>query len=727
MHIRRSCLLSIGGLFVGLLLAACGSTATPLPAAPTPSAVPPTTQPCPELAACPEVPTPQPSVDIPYEEDWITSGHADASAEPFVHWNEDDPAVVPEGCARCHSSYGYQDFLGADGSAAGVVDQPAAIGSVINCVACHNTATLTLTSVTFPSGLEVTGLGDEARCMQCHQGRASKATVDASIESAGLTDMDTVSDDLGFTNIHYFAAAATRYGTWAMGGYEYEGQPYDVKFAHVEGMDTCIDCHDPHTLEVQVERCADCHEGVTTVEDLKDVRWMGSKVDYDGDGDLQEGIYYEIEGLRSMLYEAMRTYSQEITGTPIAYSADTYPYFLVDLNGNGVVDADEASRDNGFTAWTGRLAKAAYNLHTSVKDPGAFAHGGKYVIELLYDSIRDLNAALSSPVDLTAAHRVDAGHFDSSAEPFRHWDSAGEVQASCAKCHSATGLPTYLAEGVNVSAEISSGFACTTCHEVTPEGLVPRTVSTVRFPSGVSLDSGSPSSNVCIVCHQGRESAASVERAVTGFADDEVMPDQGFINVHYLAAGATLLGGNARGMYQYPDQAYAGQLEHVQGAQTCVDCHDPHGLAADTGLCRTCHKTDDVSTIRMSSVDYDGDRNTQEGLAQEVSTMEDLVYAGMLDYAATVLEAPIVYSNGYPYFLNDLNGNGVADADEVAGSNAYASWTPRLLKAAYNYHYVQKEPGAFAHNGQYVLQVLYDTVVDLGDQVTIDTTVMTRP
>ena len=35
------------------------------------------------------------------------------------------------------------------------------------------------------------GLGDEARCMQCHQGRASTVSVNTSIEEAGLTSAIT--------------------------------------------------------------------------------------------------------------------------------------------------------------------------------------------------------------------------------------------------------------------------------------------------------------------------------------------------------------------------------------------------------------------------------------------------------------------------------------------------------------------------------------------------------
>ena len=182
----------------------------------------------------------QEGVEIPFLEEWSSSGHADASAEAFVHWNEESPAEVPVECAKCHSTPGYRDFIGADGSAAGAVDAAAPVGTTVECTACHNNVTQTMDSVVMPSGAEITNLGDESRCMQCHQGRASMVQVDESIAKANVTDADTVSEDLGFTNIHYYAAAATKYGTLATGGYQYEGKSYDVKFAHVEAFDTFI-------------------------------------------------------------------------------------------------------------------------------------------------------------------------------------------------------------------------------------------------------------------------------------------------------------------------------------------------------------------------------------------------------------------------------------------------------------------------------------------------------
>ena len=54
----------------------------------------------------------------------------------------------------------------------------------------------------------------------------------------------------------------------------------------------------------------------------------GSLVDYNGNGDMEEGIYAEIEGLREMLYEAMQAYTSEVTGSPIVYDAACLSLFL---------------------------------------------------------------------------------------------------------------------------------------------------------------------------------------------------------------------------------------------------------------------------------------------------------------------------------------------------------------------------------------------------------------
>ena len=94
------------------------------------------------------------------------------------------------------------------------------IGPILqeHCVACHNSVTFSKTTVTFPSGVTVTA-GDDTRCMECHQGRESKVSVDQQIEKFGITDMDAIvapiKDDqgndvnFGFRNVHYYACWAS--------------------------------------------------------------------------------------------------------------------------------------------------------------------------------------------------------------------------------------------------------------------------------------------------------------------------------------------------------------------------------------------------------------------------------------------------------------------------------------------------------------------------------------
>jgi hypothetical protein len=163
---------------------------------------------------------------------------------------------------------------------------------------------------------------------------------------------------------------------------------------------------------------------------------------------------------------------------------------------------------------------------------------------------------------------------------------------------------------------------------------------------------------------------------------------------------------------------------------TCVDCHDVHALTVKTDKCSVCHPTavdqDSLRTIRISKVDYDGDGNVTEGIADEISTFQEKLYAAMQAYATDTVGAGIVYSEAaYPYFFVDTNGNGTADPDETTASNGFNSWTPRLLEAAYNYQYSFKDPGAFAHNNKYIIEVLYDSLKDVGGDAAVDG--MTRP
>ena len=654
---------------------------------------------------------------------WVASPHADVEATAFNYWNND--GEIPANCAACHSTHGYLDFMGEDGTDFGVVDNPAPVGSVVNCDACHNQTASSLTAVSFPSGVELTNLGDSARCMVCHQGRNSGLNVTAALEGAGLaSDLDTVSADLRFINIHYYPAAASLYGGEVVGGFQFDGKRYQLRNDHVEGYQTCGECHNPHTLEVKVAECATCHEDVETVEDLAFIRMQGSMADYDGDGDMDEGIAGELETLQEMLYEAIQMYAADVAELPIVYSSARYPYFFADPNGNGEIDEGEGA----YNAFTGRLLQAVYNYQMSKKDPGGYAHNPKYYIELLYDSIESLNEGLGQGVDLTMARRDDPGHFDASAEAFRHWDAEGEVPGTCVKCHTAGGLPVFLKNNTNIATPPSNSLACSTCHSDVSGDFAVYEINEVAMPSGARVSFGEADpNNMCLNCHQGRESTVSVNRAITsaGVGDDEVSEVLNFRNPHYFAAGATLFGAEAQGAYQFAGRDYSGRNYHARNMETCTDCHNIHMLEVEYDLCTDCHESvespADIFLIRVGEeedvepVDYDGDGSVDEPIRDEIMALHEALFAVIQAYAADTLGAPVVYSAAaYPYWFNDTNANGAADPDEVNFGNRFATWSPNMLRAAYNYQYVAKDPGAFAHNPSYVLQVLYDSIEALG-------------
>ena len=104
------------------------------------------------------------------------------------------------------------------------------------------------------------------------------------------------------------------------------------------------------------------------------------------------------------------------------------------------------------------------------------------------------------------------------------------------------------------------------------------------------------------------------------------------------------------------------------------------------------------------------------------------LYAAIQAYCAAAADSVtppsgasyVAYSStGYPYWFKDTNRNGVVDADETTAMK----FDSKSLRAAFNYQYYQKEPGAWAHNNPYIAQILYDSIADLGG----DVTGLTRP
>jgi hypothetical protein len=57
-----------------------------------------------------------------------------------------------------------------------------------------------------------------------------------------------------------------------------------------------------------------------------------------------------------------------------------------------------------------------------------------------------------------------------------------------------------------------------------------------------------------------------------------------------------------------------------------------------------------------------------------------------------------------------INGRFVNEACE-----SYSTWTPSLLRGAFNYQYGTLCSGSYVHNPGYTIQILYDTIEDMGE------------
>lgn len=310
--------------------------------------------------------------------DWFRSAHADAAAEAFRHWDEDEE--IRPVCAVCHAGAGFRAFHGLDGSEPGIPEEPVDVGGVVDCETCHHANLGQISQITMPSGVTHPVEGVEAACFTCHQGRTAGVMVE---EAIGEKPADEPSSDLRFINPHYATAAATWLGGYGGAGYHYDDRNYSDRFFHARPVATCVSCHQPHTLEVANQPCLTCHQdGVP--EEIR-----VSRQSYDGSGNTEKGIHADIEANARQLMDYLDRYATEVAGTPLVYDGGSYPYFFTDSNNDGIADTAEGS-GIPYASWTPRMLRTAYNWKLVTSDPGAYVHNPDYALELLYDSIEDI-------------------------------------------------------------------------------------------------------------------------------------------------------------------------------------------------------------------------------------------------------------------------------------------------------------------------------------------------
>lgn len=328
---------------------------------------------------------------------WAESGHGDfTGAFAAYDWKDNGTGTSTgrQACQRCHSTTGFinivKDYVTYQNNVNNKIPNndfsylTGLQNEMLYCNGCHTDNAFnrrTVDTVVFPSGLSVS-LGDDSNlCMMCHQGRASKKSIDDKINTGALA--------FTFTNIHYYAAGATLFGTEVKGGYEYDGNTYvgqNTFLNHAGDRNTCVKCHlrtgtadasDHHFLP-QVGDCNPCHLGMTDFSGLK----LYNMPNYLGDNSASGSPSAQIAGMQEALYTQIKAYALGTIGTPIIYIASTNPYWF-----------EDTVKRASYTKFDAKLLKAAYNYQVSQKEPHGFIHNHRYIIQLLYDSIKDLGGS----------------------------------------------------------------------------------------------------------------------------------------------------------------------------------------------------------------------------------------------------------------------------------------------------------------------------------------------
>ena len=243
----------------------------------------------------------------------------------------------------------------------------------------------------------------------------------------------------------------------------------------------------------------------------------------------------------------------------------------------------------------------------------------------------------------------------------------------CSRCHSSEGFIAFVAGGV---ATGTSPVGCETCHS---HGDVPvfqdenGDPSYIRTTAPVALvidpvktiDLGGES-NLCVNCHQPRTAYPEPD------ADGNFAITNSHYGPHHGPQGTILMG---LGMYPFTgSMTIPGEGAHPHAQAGCTTCHmneASHSFSPGIDACAQCHG--DVTTT-----DIDGKQTEVEDLMAELATK--------------------------------LQEEGVLDAN---GALVTGTYSVAVSRAFYNYSTVEEDKSEGAHNPNYVIAILTNTIESL--------------
>jgi len=407
------------------------------------------------------------------------------------------------------------------------------------------------------------------------------------------------------------------------------------------------------------------------------------------------------------------------------------------------------------------LSSGHFTNNTSATAPGSYVSKNYANNCRACHNPHDPTSLMSLNKDWASSGHGEATAAAWSTEDFKNAFSGGSY--ACIRCHTSTGFVNFLnnnfttpfptttwATSGDKSHEVLSCNACHSSYDF--KHSVRKTSGPFVAPYNNNLDQKTfpdvGASNLCIACHSGRESMATI-LTLTNMSGAS---SPAFKNPHYMAAaglmymttgftnfttvtakpaGASYTYGASYTMYYGSGATPSGNISstHRKLGTTLIngDSHNPAAFTSGNydadGPCVTCHmnatgqsdrKTSHTFAINANAfnqvcVNCHGSEGPVTGFLEEQSA----VFRNALTLAVKLLKSNygITFnSSSYPYFFN-ANGTGVTNWRR-GHDNAFAK---KLMGACYNINLLVREPGAYAHGRTYARRLIYDTIDFLDD------------
>lgn len=308
---------------------------------------------------------------------------------------------------------------------------------------------------------------------------------------------------------------------------------------------------------------------------------------------------------------------------------------------------------------------------------------------------------------------------------------------------------------------------CWGCHKNAAKGLLytPGAITADYKFKGTGATSANPvfpdvgSSNICLVCHSGRESGETINALTVA------MDNVSFKNSHYLAVGglmyvksgfinfidlSTAIGTSTYGAsLTSTDDGGAVSSTHRKLGTTAIrgDSHNPTvfttGNFDSNGPCITCHMQATGQPTRNTSHTWEINWNAfnqvcikchdeEGGVALDNTNFAELFideqaipFQNALAVAVDRLMAKyeITYNPASsPYFF-DLSaspitiGSDGSVTDWTRGGTLSAADAKKLMGACFNINLLTREPAAYVHARTYTRRLLYDSIDFLDDGI----------